>query len=326
MMRNCTLALAFLALLHTHPVARAQAAEPQVIPVVPSAPLAKQGAPPAAPTFPPPDPKNFSAATPTRETVDAFLHETWGYDPDRIWSVAAIQKTDAPGVSRIVVLAAQKSQPQQSGQLVFFTTPDGQHLIASDVLPFGAHPFAARRALLQAGVNGPSKGSATRTFLLVEFADFQCPHCKEVQPNIQQLLSDFPQAHFVYQNFPLVSIHSEAYKASSWSVCVEKLNGTDAFFRFADAVYADQAELRPESSTEALRTAATKIGADAAKVEACSATPEAKAAVDASLDLGARLDVNQTPTLYINGRSVPLGGMSYEQIKQMVTYQFSLDK
>ena len=312
-LRVLTLAALFFA-----PTLLAQTTQP------PAAPVPQASA--AAPVFPPADPKNFTAATPTRETVEAFLRETWGYDPDRIWSVAAIQKTDAPGVSRVVVLAAQKSNPQQSGQLVFFVTPDGEHLIASDVLPFGAHPFAEHRKLLQAEANGPSKGSATKTFMLVEFADFECPHCKEMQPNIQQLMTDFPQAHFVYQNYPLVSIHSEAYKASSWSLCVQKQNGTDAFFKFAEAVYADQARLQPATSTAALRDAATKAGADAAKVEACSTTPDAKAAVDASLDLGAKLGVHETPTLFINGRNVPIGGMTYEQIKQMVTYQFGLDK
>ncbi len=280
----------------------------------------------AAPQFPPQDPRNFTAATPTRDTVDAFLKQTWGYDEDRVWQTQAIQKTEAPGVAKITVLVAQKSNPQQTGSLVFFTTPDGHFLISNDVLPFGARPFDAHRQLLQAAADGPSKGAAGKSMLLVEFADFECPHCKEVQPTIAKLLADFPQARFVYENFPLVSIHSEAYKAAAYGVCVAKQNGNEAFFKFADATYANQAQLTPETSTEALNGAAVAAGAEAAKVAACSSSTEAKTVVNGSIQLAQDLGVNQTPTLFVNGRGVPLGGLAYEQLKTIVAYQFSLDK
>ncbi|HEY0785569.1 MAG TPA: thioredoxin domain-containing protein [Acidobacteriaceae bacterium] len=297
---------------------------------VPAAPapqsIATPAAPPAAPAFPQQDPRNFTAATPTRDTVEAFLRQTWGYDADRVWQVQAIQKTSAPGVSKVTVMVAQKSNPQQTGSLVFWTTPDGNNLIANDVLPFGAHPFDTRRQLLQAAATGPARGAKTKTMLLVEFADFECPHCKEVQPTIAKLLLDFPQARFVYENFPLVSIHSEAYKASAYSVCVAKLNGNEAFFRFSDALFADQAQLTPEASTQALKDAATKAGADPSKVAACSTSPEAKTAVDGSVKLAQDLDINETPYLFVNGRGIPIGGLAYEQLKQIVAYQFSQDK
>jgi protein-disulfide isomerase len=298
---------------------------------VPAAPTPQAAAPaapasPATPQFPPTDPHNFTAATPTVDTVNAFLTQTWGYDTDRVWQVQAIQKTDAPGISKVTVLAAQKTNPQQTGSLVFFTTPDGNHLIANEVLPFGAHPFDAGRELLQAAANGPSRGAASKKLMLVEFADFECPHCKEAQPTIARLLLDYPQARFIYENFPLVAIHSEAFKAAAYSVCVAQLNGNDSFYRFAEAVYANQAQLTPETSTQALNEAANKSGADAAKVAACSTSAVAKDAVDASLKLGQDLGVNQTPTLYVNGRSVPIGGMAYEQLKKIVDYQITLDK
>jgi protein-disulfide isomerase len=303
------------------------AASGQTTQEVPAAPTPQASpAAPAAPQFPPEDPRNFTAGTPTRDTVDAFLKQTWGYDTDRVWQVQAIQKTDAPGVAKVTVLVAQKTNPQQTGSLVFFTTPDGNHLIANEVMPFGVRPFDAGRAVLQAAANGPWRGSPSKSLMLVEFADFECPHCKEVQPTIAKLLLDFPQARFVYENFPLVSIHSEAFKAAAYSVCVAQQNGNEAFFRFAEAIFANQAQLTPETSTQALGDAATKAGADAARVAACSASGEAKAAVDASLRLGQDLGVNQTPTLFVNGRSVPLGGLAYEQVKQIVTYQISLDK
>ena len=294
---------------------------------VPSAPTPSA----AAPQFPPTGPANFSAATPTRETVEQFLKVSWGYDTDRTWQVYSIENSPAPNISKVTVHVAQKSSPQQIATLTFYVTPDGNHLIANDVLPFGAHPYANTRALLAARAVGPSRGAADKKFEFVEFADFQCPHCKAVQPIIERLLQDFSQAHFVFENFPLVSIHSEAYKAASYGVCVAQMGGDPAFFKFADAVFENQQNLTPEASDATLGEAVTKAGLEPAKVGSCSYTQAGKAPVDASLKLGQDLSVNETPMLFINGRQIPVGEvangqLSYETLKQIVAYQFSLDQ
>ena len=221
----------------------------------PAAPTA-QARSTALPPMPPVDQKNFTAATPTVDTVNAFLKASWGYDPARIWQVQAVQKTPVQGVSHVVVLVEEKgSGQQQPSPLSFFTLPDGKHLIADEVLPFGARPFEDYRTLLQKQAGGPSKGAASTDLMLVEFADFECPHCKEVQPMVDRLLSDFPNAHYVYENYPLTQIHSEAEKAAEYGVCVAKLGGNPAFFKYADAVYANQTGLTPQSSADTLKMA-----------------------------------------------------------------------
>ena len=281
----------------------------------------------AANPFPKPDPRNFTADTPTMDTINAFLHASWGYDPQRIWQVQAIAKTPVPGITKVVVLVAQKvpnGKPQMAS-LQFFTLPDGKHLIADDVLPFGAKPFADYRALLEQRADGPARGAASKELLLVEFADFECPHCKEVQPTIEKLLQQFPNARFVYENYPLVQIHSEAYKASAYSVCVAKMGGNDAFFKFSDAVFAAQGELTPQGSDAALKAAVTKVGLDPVKVAACSTSAEAKSAVDASLKLGQDLNINQTPILAVNGRVLPIGSLPLEALSQLVAFQAQQD-
>ncbi|HTV05668.1 MAG TPA: thioredoxin domain-containing protein [Acidobacteriaceae bacterium] len=299
---------------------------------------AQQGAasaPSATPVkFPPISPANFTAGEPSRDTVEAFLKASWGYDPDRVWQVWAILKTPAPGVSRVIVQVAQKNDPQHRiASAAFLVTPDGKHLISANLnmLPFGAHPYAEAREMLMQRANGPSRGAADKKFELVEFADFECPHCKEAQPVIQRLLTDFPQAHFVFENFPLVSIHTEAFKAAAYSVCVAQQAGDAAFFKFADAVFTNQQQLTPDTSDAALGDAATKVGLNADKVGACSYTQAAKDAVNASMQLGKDLNVDETPTLFINGRQIPVGEVAsgqlpYEALKQIVAYQFQQDQ
>ena len=90
------------------------------------------------------DLKNFTAASPTTAEVNGFLKQSWGFDENRIWSVAAILKTQAPGVARVIVFAADKSQPEKVSRNDFFVTPDGKHAIADRVIDFGPKPFADR--------------------------------------------------------------------------------------------------------------------------------------------------------------------------------------
>ena len=316
-------ALLYVTSVVTIPVS-AQANPPEAPEAAPaqSAAPAQPSAPVQLPPLPPPDPKNFTAASPSKETVEAFLHASWGYDTNRIFQVQAIQPTQVQGISRVTVLVEEKgTQQNQPSVLGFLTLPDGQHLIANDeILPFGDQPFANYRSILERDAKGPSRGPASSPLLLVEFADFECPHCKEAQPTIERLLKDYPQARFVSQIFPLRNIHTEAEKAAETGVCVAKIGGNDAFFKYSDAVYANQTQLTPQSSAEALSSAVKAAGLDDAKVKACVAEPSTKAAVDASIHVGEEVGVNSTPTLFVNGRALPLGGIPYDQLKLIIDY------
>jgi protein-disulfide isomerase len=287
---------------------------------MPAAPSPAAGAP-ATLTFPKPDPNNFTADKPTAPEVNAFLKATWGYDPNLAWQVMAIAKTPVAGVSKVTVAIGQKSNPSQVGQLVFFSLPDGQHIISQDeIVPFGAHPFDANRKLLETGATGPARGAASKGLLIVEFADFQCPHCKDAQPTIDRMVKDFPNARFVFESFPLPQ-HSEAPKAAAYGVCVQKEAGDAAFFKYADAVFTNQAGLTPESSDTTLKDIVTKLGLDPAKIAACSTSQVGVGGVQTSLDLAHNLEVRETPWLYVNGRGVPIGGIQYDQLKAIISYQ-----
>lgn len=294
-----------------------QAAPPPSAP----APTTQQG-----PKFPAAPASNFTATTPSKAEVDAFLHASWGYDPSRVWEVYSIKKTPAPGLSQVVVLVGDKSNPR-FGDMSFYVTPDGHHAISGNtVMDFGAHPFLPNFRTIQQRANGPSLGAPGKQFELVEFADFECPHCKEAQPVVQKLIADFPQAHYVFEMFPLVSIHPMAFKAAAYAACVNQQGGNAAFFRYAGAVFDAQSQLEGSDGTQALRNAVTGIGLDPDKIAACAGTPATKATVESSMKLGTDLDVNETPTLFIDGRSVPMLEVPYDQLKKIIEWQFARDK
>jgi protein-disulfide isomerase len=187
--------------------------------------------------FPPANPKYFTADSPTVDTVNAFLKSLWGYDSSRIWRVEAIQKTVAPNTSKVVVFVSDKTPGAKVQPTAFFVTPDGKHAIAGDsVIPFGATPFADLRKTLQDRADGASRGATGKDLMLVEFADLQCPHCKDAQGTMDQLVKDFPNARVVYQSYPLVELHPYAFKAAAYGYCVQKQKN-DAFFVYSAAVF-----------------------------------------------------------------------------------------
>jgi protein-disulfide isomerase len=302
-----------------------EAAAQQQVPAAPAEQPAAQA--PAAPVFPKPDPKNFTASSPSKEVIDSFLQASWGFDPNRVWQTQAILKTQVDGLSKVIIYVGDKTGKQKPMPFLFFVLPDGKHIIAGDdVYPFGEHPYTAARALLQQGATGPYRGSATKDLELVEFADFQCPHCKDAQANMDKLVTDFPKAHIVFQNYPLERIHPSSKTAASYAVCVAKQGGSSAFFQFADAVFGNQDGLAtPDGTTMTLNSAVTKAGLDPTKISACAATPATDQEVEASVKLAQDLNINQTPTLMVNGRQVPIGGVPYDTIKEIVLYQEKLD-
>jgi protein-disulfide isomerase len=142
---------------------------------------------------------------------------------------------------------------------------------------------------------------------------------------MDKLVVDFPKARVVFQNYPLPQ-HPAAAGAAAYGHCVTKDGGSNAFFLFASAVFDGQDGLATTDGAElTLKSAVTKAGLDPAKIAACVATPATIAAVEASKKLAQDLDINQTPTLMVNGRPVPIGGVSYETLKQLVEYQAKLD-
>jgi protein-disulfide isomerase len=297
----------------------------------PATAQADQAAAPQAPKpmdvnpFPPINAKNFTAASPSAAEVNAFLTSLWGYDENRIWSVAAILKTPAPGVAKVVVFVADKGQTGKGRQTVFFITPDGKHAIADAVIDFGAKPFEATRELLQARADGPAMGATKNDLLLVEFVDLQDPRSKQAQDVMTNLASDFPEARIVVQPLPITETHPFAMRAALYGSCVRTAKGDAAYFKFAQGVFDKQAGLTIADAEKTLTAAATAAGVDGKTVAACADSSEAKARVEASIRLATDIGIDTTPLLEANGHLLSLTGIPYDTLRKIVAFQANQD-
>lgn len=257
---------------------------------------------------------------PTEDTVNSFLFQMFGYDATVTWKVNEIRPSEVPGLAEVTVLI---TNPQGSNQNKLLVSSDGKHAISGDILPFGAKPFDEARAKLEKGVNGPAKGPAKAPVTIVEFSDMQCPHCQKAAPVIEQLLAQEPDAHFVFQNFPLPA-HNWAEKAAAYVDCVGRAPN-DAVWKFIQKTFDDQANITESNIDEKLKAIATAAGVNGEEMAVCAGKSATKARVEASVQLGKSVGVTGTPTLFINGRSVP-GGAPAEVIKKIVEFEASQEK
>jgi len=253
---------------------------------------------------------------PSEETVNAFMHKMFGYDPSVTWEVVSIKPSSIAGISEVSV-NLKNPQGQQNTKL--YVAADGQHALIGEIIPFGSDPFAAARMALEKGIDGPTRGPADAPVTIVEFSDLQCPHCKEAQPTIDKLMSKEKNARLVFQNFPLQS-HDWAAKAAAYADCVGR-SSNDAFRKFMQGVYDAQSDILTTNADEKLTALADKSGVKGSDIAACAAKPETASRVEHSVALGKSVDVTGTPTLFINGRKIAnVAGLPYDMLKQLVEF------
>src|SRR5438445_3619813 len=236
---------------------------------------------------------------PSEATVDSFLQQSFGYQKDLTWKIASIKPAPVPGLAEVNVVLASP-QGQQSSR--FYVTPDGNHAVVGDIIPFGAKPYDPAKKTLEKGVSGPERGPKEAQVTIVEFGDLQCPVCKAAQPAIEGLVAAEPNARFVFQNFPL-EMHNWAAKAAAYADCVGRASN-DAFWKFVSKTYETQADITADNVDEKLSAIADGAGVKGTDIAVCATKPETKARVDASIALGKSVNVTGTPSIFINGRKI----------------------
>jgi protein-disulfide isomerase len=154
--------------------------------------------------------------------------------------------------------------------------------------------FRTERVNLDLG-DSPAKGPASAPVTLVEFVDYECPHCKRVQPVLKQLMDDYrDEVKVVFKHYPLGG-HTNARMAAEAAMVAHKQG---KFWAYNDKVWAIADSLSPA----AFEQIAKDVGLDVAKWRADFESEAIKARVQQDRTLGERLVLQATPTIYINGR------------------------
>jgi len=143
--------------------------------------------------------------------------------------------------------------------------------------------------------NDHIQGNINAPIELVQYGDYQCPHCGRAYPiikSIQKKLGD--NLKFVFRNFPLSEIHPNAVNAA---VAAEAAAAQNKFWEMHDIIYENQQHL---SDVDLVRYA-VKIGLDPEEFEADFETPRFLEKTESDFESGVRSGVNGTPSFFING-------------------------
>lgn len=160
-------------------------------------------------------------------------------------------------------------------------------------------------------------GSPSAAVTIEEFADYQCPTCATVHKKLKEINSLYGgRIKFIYRSYPLTQIHKNAYDAA---LAAEAAGQQGKYWAMQDQLFNNQQAW--SNSTEARKIFedyAQKIGLDAAKFQADLIALPTKTRVDADLERGRALNIGGTPTIYINGRELPVEQMEVTTMRQII--------
>ena len=162
----------------------------------------------------------------------------------------------------------------------------------SEKLAARYRPVPARKIDI---AEAPMKGNPAAKITLVEFADYECPHCRRFQPVLHQILDEFrSDVKLYFKHYPLPQ-HTNARLAAEAAVAAQKQG---KFWQFQDKLWEKSDELTPAE----IEKAAKEIGLDVPKFRQDMASEAVKARVQKDRTDGAAAGLQATPTLYIDGR------------------------
>jgi protein-disulfide isomerase len=153
------------------------------------------------------------------------------------------------------------------------------------------------RALLHVPVTerDHAQGPASAPVTLVEYGDYECPHCGRAYPIVKQVQEALgPHLRFVYRNFPLREVHPHAQHAAE---AAEAAAVQNRFWEMHDLLFEHQRALDDAH----LQQYAQSLGLDEARFTDALTSHAFAATVRHDFTGGVRSGVNGTPTFFING-------------------------
>lgn len=156
----------------------------------------------------------------------------------------------------------------------------------------------------------PVLGAKEATITVIEFSDFQCPYCRQVQPTVKRLLEEYQgKVKLVFRDFPLRNIHPQAQKAAEAAQCAAD---QQQFWPYHDKLFASS-----KLNNDDLKQYAQEVGLNIEKFNACLESGTHATEVEKDLQDGQKAGVRATPTFFINGRQLS-GAASYERFKALI--------
>ena len=249
-----------------------------------------------------------------KKKVGAYLRNMFAFGADVKLTVGDFKDSGVPNLleTDITVTIGENKQDAK-----MWVSKDGKYLLRGEMADMNKDGFAENRSKLDLKA-APATGNPNATVTIVEFADFECPVCRQLHDALRGLLPNYPQTRLVFKDFPLEQLHPWARTGALAGRCAY---GQDpkAFWKMYDYLYDNQDLISAANAWDKAVDYARQAGLATDSFKACMTSQEAAAAVDANVANGKLLEVNSTPTLFVNGRRVV--GADAHQLEQVIQYE-----
>ncbi len=256
---------------------------------------------PAKDKSPAPKPAESSAAKPgtVEARVEKYLRNLYAWGPAFDVKVGPSKPTPIPELQELPVTV---SMGGQSDTAVVYVSKSGNFLLRGDITDMSVDPFAENRSKLHVG-KSPSMGPENAKITLFEFADFECPSCRQLDLVLREFLPQHPEVRLVFKHYPLTNIHPWAMTAAIASQCAYEQNPA-AFWKIHDAIFDAQDVISPSNVWDKMQDLAAQQGLNAESFRTCMANPEIATQIKETMEEGHTLTITATPTTFVNGRRV----------------------
>jgi len=164
------------------------------------------------------------------------------------------------------------------------------------------------------GDKAPVLGNKNSAVTIVEFADFQCPFCRESQGPLKQILKDHSQdVQLLFKHLPL-DMHAQAFAAAQAAYCAGE---QERFWEYQDALF-----MSSSLDTTALKKTARTLRLDLDAFEACVNAERSRDAVNRDRRDAAYLGISSTPTFFVNGKMVQ-GVINLDGFRSLIEQELS---
>ena len=153
-------------------------------------------------------------------------------------------------------------------------------------------------------VGGDPRGDVT----IVEFFDYRCPYCKQVQPSLQALLKEDPKLRFLYKEMPVLGAPSVT--AARAALAAQRQGKYEAFH---NAMMATKGQITDET----VYKVAGSVGLDVDRLKQDMSAPDIQRALKTNLALADALNIRGTPGFIVGNHIVP-GAVDLEALRNMV--------
>lgn len=151
------------------------------------------------------------------------------------------------------------------------------------------------------------KGKGSSGVTLVEYGDFQCPYCQQYEPVVNAAVTKYyDQIYFQFRNFPLVNNHPNAFAAAR---AAEAAGKQGKFWEMYDQLYLTsnwQVWTNATDPVPEFNKYAVALGLDEAKFKSDFASSAVNDTINADMAAGTKLNVQGTPSFFINGKEVTI--------------------